>query len=353
MAQLGVSVVALDRPATLVTTLDTLRTTLPEGTPLVVVDNGSTDARTLAQLTAVERRGGTVIRNGANRGLSVAVNQGLAHLRNQGCDVLVHLDDDAVIDGPQDWASLLVALFDVRPELGLLVPNGRRQYVEYMPAAGYDNIRWGLGYAWALRGSVYDRIGGYDPHLLHQQECDIALRVRMAGAVVGTNGDWAATHNDPGGTRSELSAAREHLGCVQFRDKWCEYFRGAGWNYGTIPLYLMQHWPPDQEWFRAYAEHYGVELNPPPPEHKAEDTKPGSVLGLSAADEASIPRIVNINGQRYMAYVDLRNEYGHWARGDNYKWDRENAAANWERLTGEKYTGYPWPADLLKPRSAA
>ncbi len=344
---LGISLVSMNRPRTLKMTLERLDLLGAVDVPPVIVDNGSTDEGTLALLDLRERAGWDIHRLGTNMGLSRAVNTGLRSLNARLPDLLVHMDDDALIQGPNPWPERVKRVFECSPELGLLVPNHGS---EFIPNPNYDEIRWGLGFCWAMRKEVYSLIGGYDPQLLHQQECDFAVRVRMAGYTVGALADWHVVHNDPGEPRSDLSLAREHLGCVQFRDKWCSYFRGLTWNYGTMPLYLMQHWPPDEEWYRRYSLAHGIDLNPPP---KGFEHEPGLTAHEWYEKANAAPRIerrLKIQGGDYVALFSLRPDFMYWAAlNEEYKNDRTRAIDRWFELTGERYGGYVWPTNLLKP----
>jgi hypothetical protein len=212
-----------------------------------------------------------------------------------------------------------------------------------------------LGFHWLLRREVYDIVGGYDAQLIHQNEADLALRVRMAGFTVGAM-SVVVKHNDPGGPRSELSLAREHLGTVTFNDKWIGMFLGPAYNYGTVPVSRMQQWPPDQEWFRRFSKVNAFELNPAPPEYRVENVLPGErVIEIIEVSEQgkiegnALARRIFIGGAWYFCIVHLTNEYAHWARGTGYLDDRDRAIAKWFELTGEKYEGYKWPCNLLKP----
>lgn len=369
--RIAVHVTAMNRPATLRATLRAAVDMSARGgleTALTVVDNGSRDEEALAFLGDLERVAGVrVIRNSENLGLSRAVNQGLAAGAADGADVLVHLDDDALVGTP-DWDLALSRYFS-HPTVGLVVTNpagvGIPKGGDLAPPGSvvlpgalaepagppYREVSWGLGMCWAIRRSAYDEVGGYDPQLLHQNECDLALRVRLAGFEVAGVGDVAVAHNEPGGPRSDLSLAREHLGCVQFRDKWCQYFNGAGWTYGTMPLSLMPHWPPDRDLLRRFAEYHGVDLNPPPGVPPA--LGPGAALGLTPDNLATAAeaggQIIEVGGARLLVYRVLQNDFSWWERGDGYHRDREKAIARWRELTGEEYTGYRWPAGRLKP----
>lgn len=349
--KVGVSVIARNRPDTLKATVAALVTTLAADTPVVVVDNGSDPVWTREDVGIPLVENWHVIRNAENLGLSRAVNQGLAALYELGCDVLIHLDDDAVVT-TQNWTLWLAEIMENNTRLGLAVPNQGwyPEHIANLGVPGYNEIRWGLGFAWALRRDVYDLIGGYDAQLLHQQECDFGLRVRMAGYDVGAV-KIDVTHNDPGREPNEMAKAREHIGVVQFVDKWCGYFRGRDWNYGTVPVYRMQQWPPDQEWYRRFSKANNIELNPAPPQYKVEDVRPGErvmqIVEMTTGVPADARRIM-IGDAWYFCIVELRNEYAHWARGTGYLDDRDRAIAKWLELTGEKYEGYKWPCNLLR-----
>lgn len=353
--KLGVSVVSRNRPDTLRQTVAALVGTLPADTPVVIVDNGSDPVWLRDEVGIPQLENWHVIRNTENLGLSRAVNQGLSALYDMGCEVLVHLDDDALVT-TQNWASWFCEKFTSCPELGLALPN-IHWYSEHIQHQEYNELRWGLGFCWAIRRETYDIVGGYDVQLLHQQECDYALRVRMANYTVGAV-SIDVTHNSPPPEPVEnwrvvprmptVGEAREHLGCVQFRDKWTSYFRGRGWSYGTTPLYFMQHWPPDQNWYERFARVNGIDLNPPPPERRTEAYNPGATLGITPEEAAAIPRKLQIGPNWYMAYVELRNDFAHWVHGDAYLRDRDDAIENWFKLTGERYVGYQWPFNALK-----
>ena len=132
--------------------------------------------------------------------------------------------------------------------------------------------------------------------------------------------------------------AREHIGVVQFRDKWTGYYRGLGWNYGTFPVYLMQHWPTDQDFLERFAKAHGMELNPLP-------TLEGNIV-------FGLEQVVTVNGRRYFKRYALVEDGAHWEtmEGAHHR-DRELAIERWKELTGEHYEGYKWPgAPLFKVR---
>jgi len=338
MTGTSICVLAMNRVNTLRQTITALEQFCAPPYEIIIVDNGSTDPEAINYLTALSEKY-QVIRNETNQGLSIGTNQGLA--AGVG-DCLIHLDDDCIIQTP-GWNQIL-RNYIMRPEIGMAMPGS---YNEAIHHEDYDELKWGLGMCWAIRKSLFDEIGGYDPQLMHQNECDMALRVRMSDLRVAGVPGISIFHNDPGGPRSDISKAREHLGCVQFRDKWASYFKGKGWTYGTDPVSLMQHWPPDEEFMRRWALQEGVNINPAP-----------DLIGTDATsywdqlDAFSGKQILTIKGNRYLIHRTLRNDYMHWEHQHNpnaYMRDRDIAINKWFNLTGEWYNGYNWKTNLMKP----
>lgn len=330
----GVSLVCMNKPLILQATCARLLATLPPRTPVVMVDNGSSDEATINFQHDMCKHQWDVVRNSSNLGLSVAVNQGLEVLVGRGCDLLVHMDDDALVQTPDDWLERIMVVFEQHPELGVAMPFSTP---ESIPRGGYSEVRWGLGYIWALRRCAYELTGGYDPQLLHQQECDLSVRVRMAGYTVGAIPGIQVIHNDPGGPRTPLALAREHIGVVQFRDKWAQYYRGLGWNYGTFPVYLMQHWPTDQDFYDRFAKAHGLDLNPFPVNSQGK-----AALGPD--------QLVTVAGKQYFKRYSIVEDGAHWETMEGaHSRDRDLAILRWKELTGEEYTGYNWgPTPLFK-----
>lgn len=333
----SISVLAMNRPEILKQTIEAIKNYAQEPYEIIVVDNGSTDQSTIDYLDSISSFA-KVIRNDVNKGLSIGTNQGFDA---SSFDCLIHLDDDCLIR-THGWNQIMRSYFS-KPKIGMVVPG---IYNEAIRNDGYFELKWGLGMCYAISKDMYDFIGGYDPQLYHQNECDMGLRVRMSGHHVAGITDFQAIHNDPGGPRSAISLGRERIGCVQFRDKWASYFKGLDWNYGTDPIYLMQHWPPDEEFMRRWALQQGVNINPAP-----------DLIGTDATsywdqlDAFSARQILEISGGRYLIHRTLRNDYTHWEHQHNpgaYQRDRDSIIQDWYDLTGEMYTGYKWKYNPIK-----
>lgn len=339
-----IALLCMDKPRALGLTIESLKVTLVHPYEVIVIDNGSTDPATLDILSKVENLPDwRVIHNEENLGLSIGTNQGL----EQGkFDCLIHLDDDCIIN-LRGWNQVLRSYFEI-PEVGMVVPAQSPLSIRH---ERYQELLWALGMCWAIRKELFDDIGGYDPQLLHQNECDMALRVRMAGYHLAGINDFHAIHNDPGGPKSEFAYLREEIGTIQFRDKWCSYFRGRHWKYGTDPIYLMEHWPPDQEFLQRFAVQEGLMLNPIPegmaamPDHlDAEGWKKVDAL----AGQQKIP----VNGVEFLIFRELRRDYHHWEWLSNPGAHDRSAQVRfdqWLELTGEPYPGYVWKQNLLRP----
>lgn len=309
----SICVVTMNRGAKLRQTVETIWRTATEPYELIVVDNGSTEEATLEFLAELDGRA-KVIRNATNVGLSKATNQGLAA---GSADCLIHMDDDVVLTQP-GWNQTLRQFLDAHPEVGIAAPN--RGPVGAIRHPGFLEVRWFLGMVWALRRSIFTEIGGYDEQLLHQQECDLCLRVRLHGfyaAYCPALPASAAIHNDDA-PQSELAKAREAFGTVQFHDKWTEYFRGRSWSYGTTPRYLMQHFPPDQDFLARIAEAHRLNTH---------------------------PEAVTIEGQQYWIVRELRPDRAFTEPHGTDKWEafKTTIVDDWFRLTGQRYVRYRWP----------
>ena len=113
--------------------LASLRTNLPPGTRLVVVDDGATDQALLALLAQQERAGRIhVLRHGRNRGYPAAINTGLRHAA--GRDVLL-LNADTIMP-PGGLARLAAAVY-AAPDIGSATPlSNEASIVSYPKAEG-------------------------------------------------------------------------------------------------------------------------------------------------------------------------------------------------------------------------
>ena len=183
---------------------------------LVVVDNETTDAETLAYLATLP---GRVVRYPHRFNYARMMN--LAAQEAKG-DLLLFLNNDTQVRSP-DWLEAMIE-HGQRPEVGLvgarlLYPNGHAQHEGIIVghkgghAGNVDHGGfWGLGHlvrncsavtgaCMMVRPSVYWEVGGHDERLrIAWNDVDLGLRVRQAGyEVVYT--PYAELFHVEGGTR--------------------------------------------------------------------------------------------------------------------------------------------------------
>lgn len=194
------------------------------GIEILVVDDGSTD-QTEAILPQVE--GLRYLRRAENGGFIAACNDGAAQALGE---YLVFLNNDTV---PQPgWLDALLRSFTEHPQAGLvgaqlLYPDGRLQ------ESGGRVLRDGRaesrgrfadpdhpllrfarpvdycsGAALAIRRSLFETLGGFDPHYApaYYEDTDLAFRVRAAGHQVLCQPDARVVHVEGVSAGTDLSA---------------------------------------------------------------------------------------------------------------------------------------------------
>jgi GT2 family glycosyltransferase len=177
---------------------------LPEGAPVVVVDNASTDGTT--DLLAGRYPQVQVVRNATNLGFAGGVAVGLEHVSSE---YVVLLNNDAVVR--PGWLTQLLAPFDDPSVAGvtsrLLLPDGRLQSAGgYLERTGYGHdldtggdapaeVAYGCGAALALRMSAVREVGGMDPrYFLYYEDVDLSWRLWLAGHRVVFQPGAVAVH---------------------------------------------------------------------------------------------------------------------------------------------------------------
>lgn len=257
----SICLLTCDRPRKLELCAGIIRASCVDPYELIIIDNGSTDHCQAAVLKNLELDPHVkVIRNDTNLGLSRGVNQGFEAAQYP---YLIHIEDDIVFQAA-GWNRVMVDYFQRFSEIGTIAPD--RGYSKFIQRNGYREIDWHLGMCWGIRREVLDKIGeAYDVRLLHQNECDLCLRVRMAGyrcAIPAEFHPGSCVHDDGGGEPSELAQSRMAVGTFMFRDKWAKYFLGDGYDGCFTPLYMWEDYPVNQEFMRELA--LSLEINKTP-----------------------------------------------------------------------------------------
>lgn len=162
-------------------------------------------------------------------------------------EYIAYLDNDVIVQTP-GWDEILCSYLDRYHEIGMIFPNGGAYPIS---RPGYQEVMWGVGFAWVLSRYAQAATGTFDPEIGHQNECDYALRLRMAGwkcaAAPEVRIDHLATAtNDP--------AAIERIGrgVQEFVNKWCRYFGGKNLNYFSPNVLRWEDWPPNALYLEEY-----------------------------------------------------------------------------------------------------
>jgi GT2 family glycosyltransferase len=220
------------RPGMLEACLGALRTHSPEGTNIILVDNG----RGARQLADAARDGVDVVETGSNLGFAGGMNVGLRRALATGVDGVVVMNDDVVVQ--PGWLEPLVAELAHDPRIGAVQPTllfptdpptvnstgvqlgrdgagtdigmGRPE-----PAVAGDahDIELFTGGAVLLRATFLDDVGLFDErYFMYYEDVDLGLRgrrrgwryrcvpaarvVHEGGATVARTGDRGAFHRE-------------------------------------------------------------------------------------------------------------------------------------------------------------
>lgn len=260
MTEQGTSICLLtyNRHSRLKTAVDLILDHCVDPYELLIVDDNSTNIEQIDMLASIEARNDPrirVLRTPVNVGLSAGVNRGFEAAKY---DTLIHIEDDIIFRYP-GWNKVMRDYLQKHSEIGLVAPD--HSYSRYIQRNGYKEVDWHLGMCWAVRKEIFDEIGGYDEKLLHQNECDYCLRVRMHGyrcAIPPEFVTGVCFHDDPGG-KSEKTKQAEIIGIFQFRDKWAKYFLGQAYDGCSTPLYMWEDYPINRKFFHELA--LPLELN--------------------------------------------------------------------------------------------
>lgn len=180
---------------------------VPEGTEIVVADNGSTDDSVATLGSEFPSVG--VLRLEKNYGFAEGYNRALERLEAD-CFVLLNSD----VETPAGWLEPLVAELEKNPDVAVVAPKLRAltapEKFEYAGAVGgyidylgypfcrgrilrtmetdygqYDDARdvfWVSGAAFCCRADVFRQSGGFDTRFFaHMEEIDLCWRMQLAG----------------------------------------------------------------------------------------------------------------------------------------------------------------------------
>lgn len=164
---------------------------LPEGVPIILVDNGSQDIENLSKMA--DARGIRLIVNAENRGFGIACNQGAAEVHTE---FLFFLNPDAAVES--DALEALVAAARRYPDAVAMNPairtgNGDRYFKRssvLLPRCKWMARGWPEadcvvpvlnGAALFVRRVAFEAVGGFDPAIfLYHEDDDLSLRLRAS-----------------------------------------------------------------------------------------------------------------------------------------------------------------------------
>ena len=183
---------------------------------LVVVDNWHSAAERAAATELAIEHGWLIVPMDGNPGFGGAVNAGVARARENGADVVVLLNPDAVLlpstlDGlvaavEHDPSALICPLVeDVAGEVwsagGSLDWADGRTRTRGVDVREVDHP-WVTGACLAFSVALWDRVGGFDDrYFMYWDDIDLSHRVQTTGGRVVVRRDLVVTHL-VGGTQS-------------------------------------------------------------------------------------------------------------------------------------------------------
>jgi GT2 family glycosyltransferase len=188
---------------------------------LVIVDDAS-NAETVAMLASLRHPKLRILRNEKNIGFGGAVNRGVASCR---APLVLQLNSD--ITAEEDFLSPLVAALDADPTLAALSPAGntyRRYGLErYARRSGCVVTNHLSGYAFLIRRSVFEALGGFDGIFGrgYFEDTDLSRRILRAGHWMGVH-PGATLHHESHGSFSVRAERRAWIEAnrVRYHERW-------------------------------------------------------------------------------------------------------------------------------------
>jgi GT2 family glycosyltransferase len=234
---------------------------------LLIVDNPAEGSQTRTYIEQLCREDDRIECRfmAENVGYAGAVNEILSWSTTE---YIGYLDHDAYVL-TRGWDGMLCGYLDRFHEIGLIFPNGGAYPINRGP---YTEVLWQAGFCWIMnrlcmsdlktdgkteRGEVMDTTLG------HQEEADLAQRVRMAGWKCAAASEVSVQH-DATATNNPASTERISRGVVNWVNKWNRYFNGKNFNYHSVNVTRFEDWPPQalylEEYFRLHAP--GINAKP-------------------------------------------------------------------------------------------
>ncbi|TAL03528.1 MAG: glycosyltransferase [Rhodospirillaceae bacterium] len=222
----------------------------------------------------------SIIQPVSNAGYAGAVNLILAHAQSE---YIAYLDNDVEILTP-GWDETLCSYLDRFHEIGIIFPNGGAYMI---PRGPYTEVQWAAGFAWVMNRLCHAEVGGMDETIGHQNECDLALRIRMAGWKCAGAPEVRIAHH---ATATSDPAANERIarGVREFVDKWTRYFGGKNLNYHSPNVLRWEDWHPNalymEEWWKL---------------QRGESCEEGLMCRFDIRELNDSPEVITVEGRDY------------------------------------------------------
>ena len=250
MRRLDIGVASYKNPACLRGTLASIQQNSTTAWRCFILMSGNTseencDANLVArEFAAVDNRFVLVDRNPTQDSYSGAVNVLFTLAETE---YIAYLDNDVTIN-THGWDETLCGYLDRFHEIGMVHPNGGAAPIDRGP---YTEIMWAAGFAWVINRHCMVETGQFDDAIGHQNECDYAMRVRMAGWKCAAVPSVSVSHH---ATATNDPAAIERIGqgVMQFVNKWCRYFGGKNLTYHSPNVLRWDDWPPNALYLEEY-----------------------------------------------------------------------------------------------------
>ena len=190
---------------------------LPAQTPVVLVDNASTDTDGLRALA--DRHGANLLLNEQNRGFGPACNQGAVQAETE---FLLFLNPDAALE--PGALEALVEAAETYPDTSAFNPRimdrkGKQSFRRGSKIKPKERLKGPtpsadcelpvlVGSAIFCRKALFDRIGGFDPKIfMYHEDDDLALRLRDHGPLMYCHAAQIVHLSGHGSPRSPATAA--------------------------------------------------------------------------------------------------------------------------------------------------
>jgi glycosyltransferase involved in cell wall biosynthesis len=259
--RLDIGVASYRNPEKLRVTLESIRRQSVTDWRCLIIHNPSSDAddraakAVIGEFASEDSRFVPIFMD-VNVGYAGAVNE---IFRLSKTEYVAYCDNDIQIL-TKGWDEKLCHYLDMFHEIGIIFPNGGAYPIK---RALYHEVMWGVGYCFMLnklagldvkipfqRGEAF-AAGVMDESLGHQEEADLALRMRMAGKKCAALAEVSVAHNATA-TNSPESMERINRGVVNWVNKWCRYFCGENINYHSSNVLRWEDWPPNALYLEEY-----------------------------------------------------------------------------------------------------